>query len=487
MKKKTFVIIVCAAVVVSVMAGLFIPAPRTAEQGAWRYTIVVEPQYREITSIHDGVAVVATAFNRQYAVIDWTGAYIVPPGRYSWISGFVDGFARVRVGHEWSIINTRGEELIPIGEGLPGEIGGGLAVISVGWDFDAEFIIIDTTGRQIDLPRRYSDIFPSECGFIWVQYNERWNEILDEIRAGLWDNRTLTPMWETGEGLFGILDRTGTEIIPPQFNIIWPFYEGVAPVVIGNWQTGQEWGVVDLTGTMIVPFGRYSYIMPFSEGLAAVSYNGLLGFIDTTGTEVVTPQFEFSSNIWPFSEGLIAVQCSDYLWGYMDATGAIIVEPRYNLASSFSDGVAAVAVIYDNEVKWGLIDRTGTEIVPPGRYDLFHWMWDINLSRGGFIPVAVMSDRGENKFTWGFIDTTGAEIIAPQFDNFRWIFDRLAAVAQIVPGVGLPNYQWGVIDIATGEEVVPFGRFNEIGFVEDGLVAVRYGGKALWGLIRLER
>lgn len=74
-------------------------------------------------------------------------------------------------------------------------------------------------------------------------------------------------------------------------------------VVVQN--SNYKWGVLDLEGNEIVPFGKYRWIDGFDSGYARVnikdaeSGNKKWGIINTQGEEVVAPVFD---NIWNFYE-----------------------------------------------------------------------------------------------------------------------------------------------------------------------------------------
>lgn len=48
-----------------------------------------------------------------YAVIDRKGIIVIPFGKYTWMDGFDHGLARVACS-KWGIINTKGEEILPL-------------------------------------------------------------------------------------------------------------------------------------------------------------------------------------------------------------------------------------------------------------------------------------------------------------------------------------------------------------------------------------
>ena len=71
-----------------------------------------------------GERIVAQHSDYKWGVCDLSGNIIVPFGKYDWIDGFERGLARVKIRHEsnamannsnkWGIINTDGEEVLPV-------------------------------------------------------------------------------------------------------------------------------------------------------------------------------------------------------------------------------------------------------------------------------------------------------------------------------------------------------------------------------------
>lgn len=49
-----------------------------------------------------------------YGVCDNIGTMIVPFGKYDWIDGFDNGYARVNKREKWGIINSEGDEVLPV-------------------------------------------------------------------------------------------------------------------------------------------------------------------------------------------------------------------------------------------------------------------------------------------------------------------------------------------------------------------------------------
>jgi hypothetical protein len=116
------------------------------------------------------------------------------------------------------------------------------------------------------------------------------------------------------------------------------------------------WGFVDETGKVVIPF-QFGMVLPFSEGLAAVKYNGgKCGFIDKTGEIVIPLKYVHAQS---FSEGLAAVKLNGK-WGYIDKTGKEVIPLKYDDAWGFSDDLALVKL----NKKYGYIDKKGKIVIP---------------------------------------------------------------------------------------------------------------------------
>ena len=144
-------------------------------------------------------------------------------------------------------------------------------------------------------------------------------------------------------------------------------------------------------GKVIVP-PKYDEIDPFSEGLALVVSNNSFGFIDKTGKEVVPLQYKDAHS---FSEGLAAVQLktgpnttktvknagstvtiftAGVKYGYIDKSGKLMIPAQFKEAGRFIGGLARVCMESTAEVDplgakkpCGYIDTTGKTVWPPSQ------------------------------------------------------------------------------------------------------------------------
>ena len=177
----------------------------------------------------------------------------------------------------------------------------------------------------------------------------------------------------------GQVDRNGTSTIPPHFDHVGAFSEGLAVV-----ELKKKFGYIDQNGRLVIPL-EFAGAAAFSDGLALV-YTTLgmnlfgktegvwlfasAGYIDHIGKFVI--ESRLIENARNFSEGLAAFEpgASSWgtaKWGYLDKTGKWAIKP-HTRAGDFSEGLAPVAIIMDKKTKrekWGYIGKRGqTEVTP---------------------------------------------------------------------------------------------------------------------------
>lgn len=101
---------------------------------------------------------------------------------------------------------------------------------------------------------------------------------------------------------------------------------------------------------------KYTEVYSFSEGLSLVVRDGLYGFVDKTGVEVIPCQFNSASS---FKEGLALVKKGASI-SYINKNGEEVIQCAYQSASSFSNGMACVEM----NGKQGFIDKSGDLVIP---------------------------------------------------------------------------------------------------------------------------
>lgn len=102
-----------------------------------------------------------------------------------------------------------------------------------------------------------------------------------------------------------------------------------------------EWGVIDIKGKVIVPFGKYGWIDGFDQGLARVRTHKHSGRVGNT----------------------IAIG----LWGLSDS----VIEGKENI-QSFLDNDRTKNP--ENYAKWGIINEEGEEVLPLIYDDIWNFL-----------------------------------------------------------------------------------------------------------------
>lgn len=233
----------------------------------------------------------------------------------------------------------------------------------------------------------------------------------------------------------------------------------------------EHYGYINSSGKLLVE-PQFEDANRFSEGLASVSKDGKLCFIDEKGNIVIETYFEVSS--WKeeefqniavsFSEGLAKVQYGNY-FGFIDKEGEVVIEPQFDSALDFSEGLAAVKV--SNKV--GFINKKGDFVIQPSFHE-----YTTSFSRGYFSEGLAAVFDGKS---WGYINKTGEYVIKPEFEMAFPFSEGLAKVSK--------GLMFGYID-QSGELVIPpdfdFNIFPSS--FEDGIAPVEKNGK--WGYINKE-
>lgn len=212
-------------------------------------------------------------FNGKKGIIDGNGKLIIRP-KYEEL--FVDKGSKthylycwyfVKRNGKWGACNYSGKEIIqPIYGGIFYDDSGCFFI----WEYDSElnddnipfrelhdYGIMDTTGRLIFPPHKYSQITGREEGY-YV---------------------------DNSSGQRGFCDKNGKLVIPTNYYFI-HFYDSC--IVCDYESKGLNHDVYSLTWNKILSFQRYNEVWDISEGLIEVKKNNKYGFVNVkTGEEVI--------------------------------------------------------------------------------------------------------------------------------------------------------------------------------------------------------
>jgi WG containing repeat len=88
------------------------------------------------------------------------------------------------------------------------------------------------------------------------------------------------------DGRYGYIDRYGTMIIEPRYELSWGFEDGLAPVRIGG-----KWGFINTKGAIAIE-AIFEDALWFGFGRAPVEMSGRWGAIDSNGDMRIPPVFD---------------------------------------------------------------------------------------------------------------------------------------------------------------------------------------------------
>lgn len=174
-------------------------------------------------------------------------------------------------------------------------------------------------------------------------------------------------------GRYGLVDSLGNMVVNPQFDDIYiPYYDKNYNLIAVR--LGTKIGFIDRIGQFkinpqfdIDTSGIDVFTgTEFSEGLAIVQQNKLYGYIDTTGSIVIKPQYE---DCHFFKEGLASFQ-KNKKWGFIDKTGKVVIEPQFDQAYFFENGIAEIGKFAEGDTDdypslSGYVNKKGKVIWQP--------------------------------------------------------------------------------------------------------------------------
>lgn len=162
--------------------------------------------------------------------------------------------------------------------------------------------------------------------------------------------------------LYGFKDKqTGQTALPAKWTWVMEFSEGLAAVE----ERGSRNGFINQKGERVLFCDQNCSFSEFHEGLAAVYVrehkygrsDNHYGFIDKTGKLVIPCQYCHVGN---FCEGLVWVKLEYGNYIYIDKFNQRAFSSSYKKASDFKEGFAVVEI--EGEKRCKMIDKTGTVV-----------------------------------------------------------------------------------------------------------------------------
>ena len=283
-----------------------------------------------------------------FGFVDGSGKVVVQP-QFAWVYDFSDGLAAARVGEgekaKWGYIDKTGQFKIPPKFSNAFMFSHGMAIVNL----DKRQIFIDKTGRQI-VPEEFRGFNRISTGFI-VHTNKKRSGILDF--SGKW---ILPPIYTE------IKEFHPAEITSPPSRVVPSTHQSEVDAKFLKIRRHDLYGVAKPSGEIVIE-PKYEDVISYHNGIAAVSVNGKIGFIDDkTGKFLISPQFDYAT---PF-DSIMAVKKSGE-WSFINQRGEPIASSKFDKVITepngdwFANGLGPVVV----NKKVGYVNEAGEFGIKP--------------------------------------------------------------------------------------------------------------------------
>ncbi len=321
-------------------AQTFVVQVKSLETGKWGYSntegeLIIPAEYDKTYPFSsNGLAITYNSKERQHHFIDLENKMLKteePKFKIKEVFGFgVRGFQNdllpVQIGSKWGYINTAGKMGIPALYDDVNDFGGGFAAVKKG----TQFVILDVKGQETPIAVPVMDVRDFSEGLAPVRtMDKKFGFINPEGEVTIPAEFESVGYFKNGlawaktfDKKVGYIDKTGKWVIEAQFDVAKDFdaTSGLALV-----RSGEQWFYVDRKGESLKVTDTESW-GNFSEGLAEGKKGVLKGFYDAKGQWVIDPQFE---DVRDFQNGYAAAK-SNGKWGVIDKTGKWVIEPKYD-------------------------------------------------------------------------------------------------------------------------------------------------------------
>lgn len=396
-----------------------------------------------------------------FVFIDKSGKEVLTLEGYDQVGLFSSGRAMVRKDYYYTgFIDKTGKEIVePTDEyGDASNFSEGLAAVVIG----NRIGFIDMNGKLV-IPAVFSASVPGK------DYEGRLDLGKYSFSEGL------SPYYDAESSTWGFIDINGEIAIEAGFDGVHGFSDGLAQVAILNDDYEFIPVFIDRYGeTVIDPsWSGYTVLSDFSSNLALVrQVDGQLGYIDTNGNMVLTPEYpelgQFSDDMAVFGVEIVEKTAFGPMktmrYGYIDVNGKAVIPATFVSAQPFSEGLAYVQIpsAAGKEDKTGYIDKTGTLV-------LEFTSEDQSFSEG-LVETADLFDtpEGTTLMVFDFYDRNGKNILS--VDTYRWVSFFAQGRARMLG----KRDRMGFID-KTGKEIIP-PLYKAANNFSEGLAAVAIGG-----------
>lgn len=338
--KKIFTVSAFVFNALLIQAQTYIVQVKTFETEKWGYAsldgdLIIPAQYEKCYPFSsNGLAVIYDGKERQYHFINLKNTRLeTDPAKFKikdglgfHVSGFHDNLFLVEINEKWGYMNDEGKMLIPAVYDNGNDFNDGFATVKKG----GQWLIIDTKGKETVLKGNILDVKEFSEGLAPVRMTDKKFGFLD-TKGELVIPAQFESVGYFSDGLawaktldkkLGYISESGQWVIKPEFEAGKEF----DPVSeLARVKKAEKWCYVDKTGDILEVNDTEDW-GDFSEGLADGKKGGLRGFYNKEGHWVIEPQFQA---VREFHNGYAAAKKNEK-WGLIDKTGKWVLEPEYD-------------------------------------------------------------------------------------------------------------------------------------------------------------
>ena len=211
----------------------------------------------------------------------------------------------------------------------------------------------------------------------------------------------------------------------------------------------------------------YDYLGSFIDGLAIVKRNGLSGFINKLGIEVIPCQFD---SVDEFRDGLACVKRNGK-YGFIDKNGKEIISCEHAYSGNFSEDFCPIYPSITSNNPDYILDKAGRKLIFKDKFDEFSHFHD------GLARVSVIQTKFLKKTKmYGYVNKE-FKLLSLDYGVAHNYTEGLAIVS-----IGEVNYSsfrdYGIINCTSGESVIDKNGIERISSHKIGHSFGYYGGKS---------
>jgi hypothetical protein len=284
--------------------------------------VVIDFQFEIATHFSEGLALVMGRDKCGY--IDRSGKLVIPYHHCYIFEDFHEGLAVVSFSRHGKrhYMNTQGKLLKGVEFAFAEDFSEGLAAVKPRQEGKCCWGYINKDGHFVIPPQ-------------FEHFADSFSEGVAYVQLG---------------GKIGFINKQGKFVISPQFEAAEGFSEGLAPVKLND-----KWGFIDHEGKLVIP-PQFEYARSFSDGLAAVCADAnKCGHVNRQGEWVVPPKYK---QTYPFRDGYAEVV--DGYVGFVDTSGNEVLPVKYSEGSNLGEGWFHVLTFSEKGMaEWTVMNARG--------------------------------------------------------------------------------------------------------------------------------